>query len=171
MNGVAFIDIQGFKIGYNKFILKEVYVNIIEENFNYHALINSPLPFNKLIETEKQQVQWLTYNYHGIPWESGNIPLTQFKRDMKDVLKDKTIICKGIEKLKWLQSFFVKISIKEYINCENLGCNINLSNHETCEHLSNICDYHNHIKKSNFVCALKNVIKLRRWYFVKYTNT
>lgn len=171
MDKIAFIDIQGFKDVYNRFILKEVCVHTVDEKINYHAIIGSPFPFNKLIKCEKRQIQWLTRKYHGIHWNDGSISITQFKNDMKAVLKEKIIICKGVEKVKWLQIFLNNISINQYINCEDLDCNFNLcKNFEICEHFD-VCDYHKNMNNANFVCAVKNVMKIRRWYFECYTNT
>lgn len=165
MNEVAFIDIQGFKVFNNNFILKEVYIHIVAGDLNYHALIDSPFQFHQLNKIEKRQINWLTKNYHGIRWDEGDIALSQFLDDMKAVLRGKIIIFKGVAKLKWLQIFFGSISIKEYINIEDLNCNFRLS--EISENVD-MCDYHKSTKKHNFVCAFRNVMNLRRWYFEEY---
>lgn len=144
MGEEVLIDIQGFKDFNNNFILKEVYVHTVAENVNYHALIESPFQFHRLNKIEKRQINWLIKNYHGIRWDEGDIALTQFLDDMKAVLEEKIIIFKGGEKLKWLQNIFESISIKEYINIEDLNCNFRLS--EISE-IFDMCDYHKNMKK------------------------
>lgn len=171
MDDAVLIDVQGFKVDKNKFILKEICIHSVENNFKYHKLIKSPFKFEKLKKVEKNTIQWLTKNYHGIQWDSGNITFTQFMDDMKTVLKDKIIICKGLEKMKWLKCFFERISIQEIINCEDLDCNIKWNKNCEISEYFDSCEYHKNIKKSSFVCALKNVMLLRRWFFENYTIT
>lgn len=168
MDEIAFVDIQGFKDIDNNFILKEVFIHTVAENTNYHAIIESPFQFHRLNQIERRQIQWITNNHHGICWDAGGIALTQFLDDMKSVVKEKVVICKGDEKLKWLQIFFERISIKKYINCEDLNCNFKLS--QIRNHFD-ACYYHKKIKKHNFICALKTVMKLREWYFEEYIFT
>lgn len=165
MNELAFVDVQGFKDINNNFILKEVHVHTVAKNLNYHAIIHSPFPFHQLIKIEKQQVRWVTKNYHGIRWDEGNISLTHFLDEMNTVLREKTIIFRGVEKVKWLQFFFERITIKNYCNCEDLNCNLKLSETHEC---FDKCVYHRELKRNIFVCAFENVMKLKQWYIEEY---
>lgn len=162
---LVFVDVQGFK-NMNKFILKEVYINIQPENVSYHALIDSPYSFCQLSKCDRRQVNWLTKNYHGIEWMDGDISIHQFVDDVKLMLEGKTILCKGFEKMQWIKDIFKRIHIEKYINCEDIDCGLRM--HEIAEDFDyiDICMKHKGIDKNNYcVCALKNVMKLKRWYF------
>lgn len=165
MSEICFVDIQGFKLN-NKFILKEFYVLTDCKNISYHAIVDSPHPFYVLNRIHRCQVNWLTNFHHGIKWDAGDISFTQFLYDIKLLLMGKTIICKGVEKTKWIQDICSYIPIENFINCEDLNCNMRLR--ETFKDIDciNFCENHTGKKnKVDYVCAVNNVMKLKRWYF------
>lgn len=165
MSEICFIDVQGFKLN-NKFILKEFYLHTHCTNISYHAIVDSPCPFYELNGIHRRQVNWLTDCYHGIKWDVGDISFTQFLRDIKLLLIGKTILCKGVEKAKWIRDICKYIPVENFINCEDLDCNMRLR--ETFKDIDCIkfCERHTGKKnKSDYVCAVNNVMKLKRWYF------
>lgn len=168
MCNFAFVDIQGFKHKNNKFMLKEVYIHTELDNVNYHALIDSPHSFCQLSKKDQRQVTWLTKNFHGIGWNDGDISFIQFLNDVSFFLRGKTIMCKGFEKMQWLKDIFKEIHIERYVNCEDLGLNFKLHNTNQDFDCIDICANHKEIdKKNHYVCAMKNVMSLKRLYFEK----
>lgn len=155
MSQFTFIDVQGFKHA-NKFILKEIYIKT--KNKGFHAIITSPFEFKQTNLKFRQEIKWVTNNYHGINWNDGNISLSTFVKSVESVLKGKVVLCKGCEKVKWIKTIFSGI-ISDCKNLEDEGCNV--KPHEcdkndkqfTCMHHQNMTAH----------CAIKNVDLLENW--------
>lgn len=151
----AIVDIQGFKSDDNKFILKEL--AIIYNNRMQVYLIKPPYPFYELSKTERKQVCWIERN-RNIFWKEGFIPYQSFKdfTDIVNILKDKCIFVKGLEKIIWLRDILENNCI---FNLEDKGCPSILSLYDRYKSTPEIstCMYHSN------VCALKNVKCLNRW--------
>lgn len=154
MSAFALIDVQGFKHS-SKFILKEVYIMTDTERF--HAFIKSPFPFKQTNPNDRQEINWLTNNYHGIQWNRGNISLKSFLNLVKPSIEGKAILCKGDEKMKWIEEIFNGV-IAHCENLEGLGCNLKLHainrNDKNC-----LCPHHRGMNH----CAVVNVIALKNW--------
>lgn len=162
MSHIALVDIQGFKPANDKFILKEIFISTYPENEELHAIINSPYSFHELSKIQQRQVQWLSRNYHGIKWSDGDMSLSKFLLMSQKLLKRKVVLCKGFEKMKWVESIFNGI-VENIVNVEDYGCSIKLS--ENCNFT--MCDRHiNSLKPPH--CALKNVMLLKQWYTENY---
>ena len=100
------VDFQGFISLKNKFIFKEVAITPIEEDaipVVLHFL--PPSEWKNLSSKEKSTGKWLEWNFHGLSWESGDIPYYQLEESIQDSLRNAyRIYVKGEEKLHWLKS-------------------------------------------------------------------
>lgn len=92
----VFIDVQGFKTYRERFICKEICV-VSDDDF-YHAIVQSPYPFEKLSSNHKQQAKWLTEHFHGISYDCGNVHMISVIQDVYPKLMKKTVVVKGSEK-------------------------------------------------------------------------
>lgn len=169
------IDLQGFKDYKNDFIVKEF--AMAAENYTQMFLIKPPYAYTYLSFDEKRQVRWIERN-RGILWKEGFIDIIEFKRLIQPFLDGKSVVVKGKEKINWVHDL---CKTCEVVDIADKGCpNLNslfktyekkeLSNisedvwydycgrKETYTRSSSInCMFHNN------VCALKNVILLKKW--------
>lgn len=149
---IVIVDMQGFKDFKNQFILKEfaILINGCTQTF----LVKPPYSFTNLSSEEKKRVRWLENN-RGIYWSEGFIDYREFKRTIRPYLKNKKILVKGLEKIKWIESLHENCEIVEL--GEN-GCPNFLKLSEVYGNTGNlICVHHNKI------CALKNVNLIEKW--------
>lgn len=149
----AIVDVQGFKRDNNEFILKEI--AIICNDQVQVLLFKPPFPFYDLTKTERRQVSWIERNRR-ILWNAGVIPYYKNEIYIKELLRNKTIYTKGLEKILWLK----------YITGNNDVFNLEDKNCPSLLHLYNeyktsndvfCCMYH------PTICALKNVTCLKKW--------
>lgn len=163
----AFVDFQGFKDNFNRFIVKEFAMKT--KNIKFHDIIKSPSNVT-LNEKYRKQANWLTENFHGIDWDSGYISLKELRNTLQPILNDKVIYIKGNEKIKWLQYILGINNNIAYtiVDLETMGCSINLSNLNTNTHdRFRACNKHPNFKnKKNpkYHCAMQNVMILGDWY-------
>lgn len=147
------VDLQGFKDKNNLFIVKEL--AIATQEHTHVFLIKPPYPFTALTEEERKQVWWIEKN-RGYRWSEGYIDHREFLRIIKPYLKERKIIVKGYEKIKWVQDLCDHNNI---IDISSLGAPnlITLSKLYCKGMLMYNCFIH---KK---ICALKNVLCIRKW--------
>lgn len=150
----SFVDLQGFYNYKNDFIVKEF--AIATKDFTQIYLVKPPYNFSTLTDSEKRQVRWLERN-RGIYWREGFVDYLEFKRLIKPVLLDKTLFVKGYEKINWVKKLSPFCSV---IDIEEQGC----------PNLETLCKKYDKDKKFNCfnhknVCALKNVLCVKRWYY------
>lgn len=169
----AFIDLQGFKDNFNRFIVKEFVV--LTKNLKFHDIIKSPKNVT-LDEEHQQQAKWLIEEYHGIYWESGYIHFTELRNTIQPILHNKIIYVKGHEKIKWIQSI---LNIKKDINdsdytivdLDAIGCKLNINKiNSNIQDKFHVCKKHTAMrnkKNPKIHCAMKNVMILRDWYFTQ----
>lgn len=151
----VFVDVQGFKTHNNRFICKEFC--LIDGNDIFHALIKSPYKFERLSSLYRRQAQWLTRNYHGLSFDSGDMHIIEMKQKVFPKVCNKTILVKGDEKVNWLHYMFRDCG---EINCANVGdlsldYNFKFNSNDVCE---------NHRKSSSqkqYVCAKSNALMLQ----------
>lgn len=168
----AFVDVQGFKDNFNRFILKEFV--FITRNITFHDFVFAPKIW--LDESHQKQANWLTENYHGLNWNDGFSSFSEFYKTIKPLLAQKVIYLKGEEKVKWFNYTFgpnrkIKANKIDYkaINLETLGCTINLNQKfdSNGPYKFHPCKRHIGLKnKKNptFHCALQNALILSHWY-------
>lgn len=150
---LLFVDMQGFRDYNNAFIVKEL--AYATQEFTQVYLVKPPYPFSKLTDSEKKQVKWLEKN-RGILWREGFIDYNEFKRLVKPILENISVIVKGHEKCKWIKELSPNSKV---IDIGEKGCpNLELL-FDRCENNKIICCFH-HMKS----CALKTVICIRKWY-------
>lgn len=101
------IDVQGFKIENNKFIVKE-FAAYDGKNI-CHYIFKPPFPMRMLPSNLYKQAIWLTENHHGLNWKDGFVPLHQFPAILQYVTsKSDGIYAKGKEKVEYLQKYSSK---------------------------------------------------------------
>lgn len=165
----AIVDIQGFKKGINEFVLKEFAVTAtppfnIGEIKQQCVFFDPPFDEDELSFEYQRMSDWLTENYHGIPWESlGDHKYADVALALGVILAGITRVwVKGAEKKKWLRNLIDKPNLV-IENLEDLGC-------PKMEDLEgwNYCPKHHRYsekdKEKRFVCALRNVTGMKLWY-------
>ena len=99
------VDFQGFITSKNQFVFKEVAVTLLEEDAVpevSHFL--PPCEWQSLSPKAQSTNRWLEWNFHGLPWRSGNIPYHQLEESIRDSLeRADRIFVKGYEKKRWLR--------------------------------------------------------------------
>lgn len=158
------VDVQGFKTDSNKFILKEIAMQCSDERDNTNVLVllfKPPFPFYELTKTERRQVSWIERN-RGIYWNQGFLPYKEHANVIANMFMGKErIFTKGEEKVKWIKELLCDYNIKNCVyNLEDKNCINFLQLYKEYEQENDIisCVYHSKI------CALKNVLCLRKWY-------
>lgn len=148
------VDLQGFKNYKNEFIVKEF--AIATQEYTKIFLIKPPYSFTSLSLEEKKQICWIE-KHRGYRWSEGYVDYREFHRIIKTYLKEKKIILKGCEKIKWVQDLCDENNTIIDISC--LGApNLNTLCELYCKDtLLYNCFTH---KK---ICALKNVLCIKKW--------
>lgn len=137
------LDVQGFKVEKNKFIVKEMAA--YDGKKICHYIFKPPFPLKLLSPDLQKQANWLTKNYHGIHWNEGFTPLHHFKKIIQDLTDSvESIYVKGKEKADYIRQFIFK-PIIEFDEQPSLV----MSNPK--------CFYH---LKPNCICAISNVYYL-----------
>lgn len=148
-----FVDLQGFKNYRNEFIVKELAV--VTTQWTQVFLVKPPYAYTTLSVEEKKQIKWMERN-HGILWSQGFIDYREFKRLIPLYLKNKNILIKGHEKVKWIKSLCENCNIQEI---GDKGCPKLLTLHESYKNCDLNCVFHKN------QCALKNACCLLKWYY------
>lgn len=98
------VDVRGFKITLNEFVFKEVAIIPLEKDAMPSVyLFKPPYAWEQLLDKNKCENRWLERNFHGILWNSGNIPYEEMGRTLRCILGDTDVYVKGLEKSKWLK--------------------------------------------------------------------
>jgi len=114
------IDVQGFFDNNNNFILKEIGIVFEKDpNLNNSFLIEPPYDFTLLNTKSRKTAIWLTNTHHKIFWNDGENSFPQTRKYLRTITSGKQIICKGVEKKRFLQTFF---GSRQLINVEEMGC-------------------------------------------------
>lgn len=183
----AIVDLEGFKnCETNKFIVKEL--SFLTQNIKFSDIIKSEIDFDTWSDSSKRAAQWLTETYHGINWGEGYIGVEELKRTISPILMNKIIYVKGEEKVNWLRNLLATTEKEKQdlliVNIELIGCDICfyvndddkndiqsvnqlIENKNRMSSYDHRCPQHKEkslIKKNLFVCTLRNVIRMKRWY-------
>lgn len=150
----AIVDVQGFKTEANEFIIKEIAI-LCDKKIQVF-LIKAPFPFYDLTKEERRQVSWIERN-RKIYWNEGVVPYSNYQNLIISILRDKCVYTKGSEKVSWLKN--IVINNNNINNLEDKGCPSLINLYKQYEHSQDLytCIYHDSI------CALKNVICLKKW--------
>lgn len=137
------IDVQGFKIEKNKFIVKEFAAFDGEKICHY--VFKPPFPYDMLPHDLKKQAHWLMKHHHCINWNDGFTPLHKFGNILAKLTQSvSNIYIKGAEKADYIRQFTSKpvYELEEWPALK----------------ISKVkCFYH---FQSNCMCALSNVYYL-----------
>ncbi|KAL7295114.1 hypothetical protein TKK_0011581 [Trichogramma kaykai] len=115
------VDIQGFKRSMNRFVFKEISVIAVEPDsvplvFHFEA----PFCWQNLLDEHKSCNNWLSKNYHGLPWSGDDIPYNKLEETLVVLFFNaRNIYVTGAEKQSWLQEILSNRFIE---NIEHLGC-------------------------------------------------
>ena len=103
---------------------------------------------------------WLQRNYHGIPWNSGDVPYEKASEILRNNLQHADIIyVKGLEKIKWLKYF-----IGEFCNIVNLDD----FDYPSLRKFRKKSPCSQHCSVSEFNCAMENVKLLKSWLHLNH---
>ena len=158
------VDVQGFKKPYNEFVFKELAITALgDDALPSVFLFGPPYHWSSLPAKYKSENLWLTHNYHGISWGSGDIPQDEFAETLRNILHDASKVhVKGLEKQRWLKKY-----IKNVYNIEDLGCP-SLLKLDLTNMLCNNYDKWQSCWKP--MCAARNAVALKNW-LQHYYNT
>lgn len=137
------IDVQGFKVENNRFIVKEFAAYNGKQISHY--VFKPPFNMDLLPPHLHKQVVWLTENHHSIKWSNGFIPLYKFPNILQHIAdRSDRIYVKGKEKADYIR----KYSSRQVIELEE---------QPTLKFAEPLCFFHT---KNPCICALSNVFYL-----------
>lgn len=137
------VDIQGFKIGEKKLVVKEFAA--YDGSHICHYVFKPPFAFHSLPLEYQRQANWLMSNHHGIDWNAGFTQHYMFPKIIKQVTRDAPqVYIKGREKSDFIRQY-VKVPVEEFPDTPPL------------QQRPGSCFYH---LNENCVCALTNVYHL-----------
>ena len=152
------VDLQGFQMPINQFVVKEIAVMDIKSDHHVVHLFEPPCVWSSLPAKYKCTNTWLTRNYHNLYWEDGYFPYKILKDAVKSMLRNASCIyVKGLEKKRFLEKL---LHNKYYV------IDVNDANCPSLKKLSenNFMKCPNHFdENANFQCALRNVQMLKTW--------
>lgn len=138
------LDIQGFKIENNKFIVKELAA--YDGKKICHFIFRAPFSEKLLPPNIQKQNLWLTKNHHGLRWEEGVIPYFRLKSIIEELSRHSVpIYVKGREKADFIRTFIKSENVLEF------------AEHPKLQSYNPKCLYHS---LNSCICALSNVYKL-----------
>lgn len=143
------IDVQGFKIENNRFIVKELAA--YDGCHTSHHIFKQPFHLNLLPPDLQKQASWLIKHHHGISWDEGFTPLHKFSNIIKSLTNNcDCIYVKGAEKAKLIQKYTTKPVFE-------------LSEDPPLQPSEAQCFFH---KRKYCICALTNVFLLYNYFFM-----
>lgn len=144
------LDVQGFRIENNKFIVKELAA--FDGKKLSHYIFKPPFPIDLLPPGLQKQTQWLTDNLHGLPWHVGFVPIHLLENILHDLADPKfKIYVKGREKAEYIKKI-IHVPV------------IELPEQPKLEKAAPTCFYH---CTDYCICALSNVYFLYEHFFKK----
>lgn len=153
---IVIVDVQGFKIGVNKFVFKEIVI-LYTEDFFCHYFVESPFKYNTLSPALKRQADYLTKHYHGIKWNTGGISIAEVKQNLKKHLccDNTSIYVKGKEKIYWLRDIIDNKNDRIFDLDEIISSSLTTLKQQYT--LIDACGFH------DGVCALQNAQILNKY--------
>lgn len=155
IDNFVFIDMQGFKVPINQFMVKEFCLINGTDNNEFHVIVKPNYNYRVLPSFYQRQADWLTNCFHGLKYECGKITINEVGQIVYPKIKNKTVVVKGQEKVEWLTHIFKKYG---EVNCTNIeDCGFDMSNIESYVQ----CGYHQNINYRKCHCARSNAMLLR----------
>lgn len=137
------IDVQGFKIENNKFIVKELAA--YDGIRLCHYVFKPPFAMKLLSPNLQKQALWLMNNHHCLDWHFGFTPFYLFSDIIKNLTsKVECVYVKGREKADYIRKYSMN-SVYELAESSKLQVG------------QTRCLYHT---KESCICALTNVFYL-----------
>jgi len=101
------IGVHGFFGNNQNFILKEIQIVFEKDtNLNNSFLIELPYELTLLNTKFRKTAIWLSNTHHNIFWTDGENSFPQTRNYLRTITSGKQIIFKGVEKKRFLQTFF-----------------------------------------------------------------
>jgi len=120
LKDTASINVQGFFDNNHSYILKEIGIVFGKEpNLNNSFLIEPPYDITLLNKKSRKTAIKLTNIHHNIFWNDGENNFLQTQKYLRTITSGKQIICKGVEKKRFQQTFF---GSRQLVNIEEMGC-------------------------------------------------
>lgn len=151
------VDVQGFKLPINYFVLKEL--EIVYSNNNSFSIIFKPPCAWKWIPTKYKRINnWLKNYFHGIYWCEDYIPYELVQLILATNLKmSRKIYVKGSEKRKRLKTLidekYTIIDLDD-LDCPTIKTLIDKIPTGTCV---------THSRREYYHCAYQNAIVSKNW--------
>lgn len=144
------VDIQGFKLENNKFLVKEF---AAYDGFHIcHYVFKPPFPIRLLSPDLHRQATWLMNNYHFIDWNIGFTPVHQFCNILQSLTKQVDMVyVKGMEKAN-------------YIKKHSLAPVYEFDEQPSLQLMEPKCFYHT---SNNCICAISNVYFLYKNFIMQ----
>lgn len=139
-NQYVYVDIQGFKKPKNRFICKE-FCLIDNDGYKFHAFVKPTISFKKLPNVYKRQAIWLMNNHHKIDYDFGDTDSFDLRDQMYPKLRNKIVLVKGMEKVKWLQYMFRLHGGIVCLDIDSMDFDMTLKQSDPYD----ICNHHNRI--------------------------
>lgn len=110
------LDFQCFKNNQNEFIVKEACVlEVSTGSILFHHVAELPhyTQSHFLNKARQRECRWLTDNYHGLDWSSGDMPFINLMEKLRELLSHQcsTIYVKGLEKRKYVETDLLPTSV------------------------------------------------------------
>lgn len=100
----AVLDFEGFELKPGCFVVKELVIRGVGDNFQGHWLFLPPSSWESLSDKQRLIFSWVTRNMHNLSWYSGEISYSHFQTILFSIAQNYTeIFVKGLEKKKFLQ--------------------------------------------------------------------
>lgn len=150
MNNIVIVEFQGCIDGKNHFIVKELC--LIHGIFKEIFLFKPPFARDILNKKVLKSMRYCENNIHGLRWEDGVTPYERLNGILRDRCTGKTVLTKGLEKQKFLESVTGQLVF-------NIDVILLKPFKELPFPIMEPCFYH----QKNFACAKANALKIHEW--------
>lgn len=161
----TFVDVQGFKVSGNTFVVKEFC--LLQKDFKFHAVVKSPCMLNEMQTTWRREAQWLYHIYHGLPFDSGTMTIAELAAQTLERVdrKSMVVIVKGVEKIQWVKDIYKNYcnTLIDCVNIEDFDCEFRFTP-QTRREIYAHCPHHQFHQDGNYHCALLQAHQLHKYH-------
>lgn len=159
----VFIDLQGFQGSNNKFIPKEIC--ILTSEIEFHNIIKSPCQYYQLPSACKRSANFLSQSYHGLEFNHGELPLTEFLTRVLPHIERKICVLRGDRKILWLQQIFNGFNNSiQFLNIDSLRLDFEFRE-EKLHDIRRICPHHEQIASEMICrCSLSQAKQMQQFF-------